>query len=74
MDLETSERVGYWERGRRAKQFKATSSGREGMSLRSDGGDGSGSEEQVEKGDDDEVDCMRSHLGLSCTCDRQLNL
>ena len=70
MDLETSERVGYWDGGRRAKQFKATSSGREGMSLRSDGGDGSGCEEQVEEGEEDEVDCMSRHLGLSRNCDR----
>lgn len=31
--FDTRDRVGWWERGTRAKQFKATSSGREGIST-----------------------------------------
>lgn len=29
--FDTRDRVGWWERGTRARQFKATSSGREGI-------------------------------------------
>lgn len=50
MDLETRERIGCWERGRRAKQFRATSSGREGMRF-SAGGSGSDSSWDVQPGE-----------------------
>lgn len=33
MGLETRDRVGWWERGMRAMQFRATSSGRDGIRL-----------------------------------------
>ena len=67
MGLETRESVGWWERGRRARQLTATSSGREGMRLLgvSVGGAGSGSGSgSVEEEEEDMVGVG----GCGCRC------